>query len=68
LKRFRATFTDCGEVTTWTLYATDADAADSEFWDAVDEFGGPEGIRLISITADPGMTQRESAHLEAAQA
>jgi hypothetical protein len=50
MKRFRAIFSDAGEITQWNIKAIDHEHAESCFWDSVDEFGGFEGIQLISIT------------------
>jgi hypothetical protein len=53
MKRFRAIFSDAGELTEWNIRALNAEHAELRFWEAIDEFGGSEGIRLISITLAP---------------
>ena len=53
MKHFRAIFLDAGEITQWNIKAMNHEHAEACFWDSVDEFGGPEGIRLISITRAP---------------
>lgn len=51
MKRFKITYTDCGEETnTMRLKALDFEHAEEKFWDAIEDWQGDHrGIELVSI-------------------
>lgn len=61
MKRYKITYTDCDETQTWNCSAYDADHAEEKFWDSCEAEGGPQGVRVISVSRIQPLKKRLKA-------
>lgn len=62
MRRFLITYTDCDETRQGFWHGIDAEHAELRFWDSIDAFGGPEGIRILSIYHWPNASNHPHAN------